>query len=198
MQDDAKSAAKSVARGGPLKFLASKRFIAFSSVLVVGILIGLGQNQVSRPLTWCQHMPNIRRQAYEFQTCACWPLQDKTIKNFFEPVREILQGGKKLDISMPKGFPTLDMIWTSDNETRVGWALREEGLRPKYPVIIIPGFVTTGLELWHGDECARKYFRCAPSKSTTRHLCDCSVESLPYSDAANKCNTVWVGWQAQT
>lgn len=29
----------------------------------------------------------------------------------------------------------------------------------KYPVIMVPGFVTTGLEVWEGEACAQKYFR---------------------------------------
>jgi len=35
--------------------------------------------------------------------------------------------------------------------------LHEKGV--KHPVYLIPGFVTTGLELWEGKECADKYFR---------------------------------------
>lgn len=42
---------------------------------------------------------------------------------------------------------------------RPGQILRNEGLRPKYPVVIVPGFVTSGLELWHGHECAENFFR---------------------------------------
>eukprot|EP01129_Flabellula_baltica_P010969 TRINITY_DN4711_c0_g1_i2.p1 TRINITY_DN4711_c0_g1~~TRINITY_DN4711_c0_g1_i2.p1 ORF type:complete len:598 (-),score=128.54 TRINITY_DN4711_c0_g1_i2:237-2030(-) len=35
----------------------------------------------------------------------------------------------------------------------------ERGIVEKHPVVVIPGFVTTGLELWQGDPCAMKYFR---------------------------------------
>eukprot|EP00891_Asterochloris_glomerata_P002292 jgi/Astpho2/2292/e_gw1.00040.193.1_t len=37
--------------------------------------------------------------------------------------------------------------------------MREQGFKPKYPVIIIPGFVTSALQLWSGEECAKKFFR---------------------------------------
>ncbi len=35
----------------------------------------------------------------------------------------------------------------------------EKGWKPKHPIIIVPGFVTSGLELWAGQPCAAKYFR---------------------------------------
>lgn len=37
--------------------------------------------------------------------------------------------------------------------SRVSLKLAEEGVTAKYPVVIIPGFVTSGLELWHGLSC---------------------------------------------
>lgn len=43
---------------------------------------------------------------------------------------------------------------------RVGYKLAQEGASVHYPVVLIPGFVTSGLELWAGKPCARsKYFR---------------------------------------
>ncbi len=33
------------------------------------------------------------------------------------------------------------------------------GLHAKYPVVLIPGITSTGLELWQGAPCAKKYFR---------------------------------------
>jgi len=32
-------------------------------------------------------------------------------------------------------------------------------VRPKHPVIFVPGFITGGLQLWAGEECLRKRFR---------------------------------------
>ena len=43
---------------------------------------------------------------------------------------------------------------------RIGYKLAQEGAGVKYPVVMIPGFITSGLELWDGKPCARsKYFR---------------------------------------
>ncbi|KAF5843873.1 Lecithin:cholesterol acyltransferase-domain-containing protein, partial [Dunaliella salina] len=47
----------------------------------------------------------------------------------------------------------------SESLLRPGKQLFNKGYRAKHPVIIIPGFVTSGLELWEGKPCARKYFR---------------------------------------
>lgn len=48
----------------------------------------------------------------------------------------------------------------SGNHTeRLGVRLYKEGLRPKYPIVIVPGFVTTGLELWAAKPCAESSFR---------------------------------------
>ena len=42
---------------------------------------------------------------------------------------------------------------------RPGRELKEQGYEPKFPVVIVPGFVTSGLQLWQGQPCAKKYFR---------------------------------------
>ncbi|GAX78751.1 hypothetical protein CEUSTIGMA_g6188.t1 [Chlamydomonas eustigma] len=42
---------------------------------------------------------------------------------------------------------------------RPGGVAADRGWRAKHPVVLIPGFVTSALELWQGHECARRYFR---------------------------------------
>lgn len=37
--------------------------------------------------------------------------------------------------------------------------LRDEGVRAYSPVVLIPGFTSTGLEIWTGSECSKSYFR---------------------------------------
>jgi hypothetical protein len=41
---------------------------------------------------------------------------------------------------------------------RIGVKLAKKGLTAKYPIILVPGFVTSGLELWNAQEC----FKGAP------------------------------------
>jgi phospholipid:diacylglycerol acyltransferase len=43
--------------------------------------------------------------------------------------------------------------------TRPGFVLRQKGAVATYPVVMVPGFITSGLELWDGEECARSYYR---------------------------------------
>jgi len=40
-----------------------------------------------------------------------------------------------------------------------GEMMAKLGASAKHPVIMIPGVITTGLELWRGEPCASKYFR---------------------------------------
>eukprot|EP01012_Entosiphon_sulcatum_P016559 TRINITY_DN21482_c0_g1_i2.p1 TRINITY_DN21482_c0_g1~~TRINITY_DN21482_c0_g1_i2.p1 ORF type:complete len:418 (-),score=58.94 TRINITY_DN21482_c0_g1_i2:651-1883(-) len=61
--------------------------------------------------------------------------------------------GKDLRQFIPRTVP-----WKS-SEKRPGQLLAEQGLRAKYPVVLLPGLVTTGLEIWSGEACAMKYFR---------------------------------------
>ena len=42
---------------------------------------------------------------------------------------------------------------------RPGAVAARQGARPHHPVILIPGFVTSSLELWSGPPCAAPYFR---------------------------------------
>lgn len=47
---------------------------------------------------------------------------------------------------------------TQEN-SRPGFRMAKEGAQGKHPVVMIPGFVTSGLEVWQGTDCAKKYFR---------------------------------------
>lgn len=40
-----------------------------------------------------------------------------------------------------------------------GLKLKKEGLTANHPVVLIPGSVSGGLELWEGNECAHSLFR---------------------------------------
>lgn len=60
-------------------------------------------------------------------------------------------------LSMING--SLRSVTAVEEKNRPGKRLAEEGAQAKYPVIMVPGFVTSGLELWAGEECAQKHFR---------------------------------------
>ncbi|KXZ46616.1 hypothetical protein GPECTOR_42g827 [Gonium pectorale] len=42
---------------------------------------------------------------------------------------------------------------------RPGLVMARRGYKAKHPVVIVPGFVTSGLELWRGLPCGQRYFR---------------------------------------
>jgi phospholipid:diacylglycerol acyltransferase len=57
-----------------------------------------------------------------------------------------------LRINQSLGYSTQELL-------RPGFHLKEKGAEGKYPIIMVPGFVTTGLEVWDGKQCAKNYFR---------------------------------------
>lgn len=51
---------------------------------------------------------------------------------------------------LPPGFPVIDSP---------GSVLKREGVSALHPVVLVPGLVTGGLELWEGKPCAKGLFR---------------------------------------
>ncbi|KIO16477.1 hypothetical protein M407DRAFT_85981 [Tulasnella calospora MUT 4182] len=49
--------------------------------------------------------------------------------------------------------------WTQTRDFKVGAAAAEKGLQAKYPVVLVPGIVSTGLESWSTSPEYRQYFR---------------------------------------
>ena len=54
---------------------------------------------------------------------------------------------------------TLAATYYSLQSQRPGYQRSQEGAGVHSPVVIIPGFVTSGLEVWTSRECAKRYFR---------------------------------------
>ena len=66
---------------------------------------------------------------------------------------------------MLNGLPALNAS-ALNNGMPLGWrgpspgqAALERGRRPKHPVVIVPGFISSGLELWDGLQCGKHFFR---------------------------------------
>ena len=85
-------------------------------------------------------------------------VQDKVVEHIAPHVPEYLSNAtelqRKLGIEIPSLFSEDEGL-----KRRPGKALYEQGHRPKHPVIVVPGFVTSGLELWQGKPCATRFFR---------------------------------------
>lgn len=62
-----------------------------------------------------------------------------------------------LDIDMLPDNLRASMVMGSTaykaDPNRVGLHMQRKGLRAKYPVILVPGFVTSGLEMWASHDC---------------------------------------------
>lgn len=54
---------------------------------------------------------------------------------------------------------SIPLAYLTQEKKRPGFQLAQQGATARYPVIMVPGFVTSGLEVWGGKECARKHFR---------------------------------------
>lgn len=46
-----------------------------------------------------------------------------------------------------------------EGDERPGVQAMRSGVRAYFPVVMVPGVVTTGLEVWQGEPCAKDYFR---------------------------------------
>jgi len=44
-------------------------------------------------------------------------------------------------------------------QERPGEKLAKEGLKAHWPIMFVPGIISTGLEVWHGKPCAQRHFR---------------------------------------
>jgi len=64
-------------------------------------------------------------------------------------VKELLQ-----DFRLP-----LPAMSRDNGEERLGVRMAREGFSVHNPVVMIPGIITTSLEVWAGEECIRNYFR---------------------------------------
>ena len=61
------------------------------------------------------------------------------------------------------GLPALNTTAFNGNGRRgspsPGAQARAAGRKPHHPVVIVPGFISSGLELWEGHDCGRHFFR---------------------------------------
>lgn len=54
---------------------------------------------------------------------------------------------------------SIPLAYWKEAEKRPGYHLAQQGAKAHFPVVLLPGFVTSGLEVWGGQDCARKHFR---------------------------------------
>lgn len=71
--------------------------------------------------------------------------------------------GLKFPEDLPKDLASLlKPFWVEDDfhaPSSPGMILKNKGAKAHFPVVLVPGIISTGLELWEGKECARYLFR---------------------------------------
>ena len=74
---------------------------------------------------------------------------EKVVQNVFEQ-----QFGR-----FNETIPITALHYLTQEKKRPGFQLAAEGASHHYPVVLVHGFVTSGLEVWAGKACARQHFR---------------------------------------
>lgn len=92
---------------------------------------------------------------------ATYIIQQTLQRSKFGVVEKVQDVAKQFNVTVaaPDFMQNVFNFSFGANDTRRGVYARQRGLRPKHPVVIIPGFVTTGLELWASLPCAASSFR---------------------------------------
>jgi hypothetical protein len=81
---------------------------------------------------------------------------DNSLANIALP-SDILAGLKNFSANPFDHTPAFE--WMKNYDFDVGLRLQEEGLKAEFPVILIPGIISTGLESWSTTPEARPWFR---------------------------------------
>jgi len=69
-------------------------------------------------------------------------------------------GGEWINATVLARLPALDFYASSwARASGPGARAKASGRKPRHPVVIVPGFVSTGLELWQGRACGKQFFR---------------------------------------
>lgn len=66
----------------------------------------------------------------------------------------------KINESLMSAAPLMMGSYLLQENLRPGYRLASKaGAKARYPVVMVPGFVTSGLEVWAGQDCGKRYFR---------------------------------------
>lgn len=77
-------------------------------------------------------------------------------------LHQYLPDGKMADELIGNLTTMLKPFWFKSeygDSSSPGIILKSQGAKAHFPVMLIPGIISTGLELWEGKECAKPYFR---------------------------------------
>jgi hypothetical protein len=87
-------------------------------------------------------------------------LLDAKMKESIEKARFMAPGFNETLYWLRLNSTAKEASAVTQERLRPGFQLaRSHGVEGQYPVLMIPGFVTSGLEVWKGKDCMEKFFR---------------------------------------
>ncbi|KAJ1849812.1 phospholipid:diacylglycerol acyltransferase, partial [Coemansia sp. RSA 2703] len=126
-----------------------KRRRWFISGIVIGVAAALSGILYTNP-TQSPHINHIHQVLGEFDVTSLLP-ESLMPEDFIRDVSKLLS----LD-----GFGTESAAnYTTGDFQPALTLVKEEGLKKKHNVILIPGIISSGLESWSTADCSRPYFR---------------------------------------
>jgi hypothetical protein len=80
-------------------------------------------------------------------------------KQLFEDINAaVLERVNAILPRINQSIDTIAHLMASESERKiVGLSLAKQGAEAKYSIVIVPGFVSSGLEVWTGRACAKGY-----------------------------------------
>ncbi|KAJ2702316.1 phospholipid:diacylglycerol acyltransferase [Coemansia sp. IMI 203386] len=125
-----------------------KRRRWFISGIVIGVAVAVTGILYANP-TQSPHINHMHRVLGEFDVASLLP-ESLMPDDFIRDVSKLL--------SLDTMGPTATNTSTGDFQPALA-LVRDEGLRKKHNVILVPGIISSGLESWSTSDCSRPYFR---------------------------------------
>lgn len=117
-----------------------------------------GNNNIGKTLTWAALF--VALMALALKVLPQVALHHKETQAYLNKAQAYLDTASWSTFDWNSFYAQLQTLTLSDDwRHRPGVQLSEKGATAKYPIVIVPGFTTSGLEVWGNEECGRKYFR---------------------------------------
>ena len=88
------------------------------------------------------------------------PFFGGNVGNETNPLAILVQRGMALWGNESSGGGMMQSLsYMTQEQKRPGYQMAKNGAQAHYPFVLVPGFVTSGLEVWGGEACAKKHFR---------------------------------------
>jgi len=142
---------------------AKRHAVIAGSVIAVVLAVAIGMHKASQHEHIQEHLQPLQEVMEDLQAAIHDAVNDSvhrvntTFYRTFNMSLDELVG--ELTVKLPNVTAISSRLGSSESRLRPGQVAARKGLRAHHPVMLIPGFVTSGLELWSGQPCAETYFR---------------------------------------